>query len=83
MKYSEKNDREVTSEELLTETVAELVVAIQSQNALLLVLAHKLNLDDLPDWKTAEEVEADVSPKIEACINLIRKAYGPSEADKS
>lgn len=82
--YKESTDPTPTEVELLTQNVAILTQAIQTQNDVLLVLVNKLNLDtDLPDWKTREEITKAAGPKIEACVDLIRKAYGPSEADKS
>ena len=79
-KYTEK---EVNDDiEILTETVGQLTLAIQTQNDVLLNILHQLDLKD-PGWETREDIEKDVGPKIKACIEAVRKTYGPSEADKS
>ena len=66
----------------LTDTVAQLTVAMQTQNDILLVLLHNLDLQT-PDWKTIDDIEKEVGPKVQKCIDLMRKIHGPSETDKS
>lgn len=83
MKLEEEVDKEVSALDALTDTVAQLVITVQTQNDVLLVLANKLNIDtDIPDWKDKKEIEKEVGQKIQACINMMRKIYGPSETDK-
>lgn len=82
MKYEEKTDPTPTEVELLAQNVAALTMAIQTQNDVLLVLLHNLDLK-IPDWKTKTDVEKEVGPKIQKCMELIRGIYGPGEADKS
>ena len=83
MNLEEEVDKEVSALDALTDTVAQLVITVQTQNDVLLVLANKLNIDtDIPDWKDKKEIEKEVGPKIQACINMMRKIYGPSETDK-
>lgn len=80
LKYTEK---EVNDDiEILTETVGQLTLAVQTQNDILLCLLHQLDIKD-PNWKNTEDIEKEVGPKIEACVNAVRKAYGPSKTDKS
>lgn len=80
MTYEEKTDPTPTDIELLTQNVAALTVAIQTQNDVLLVLLHNLDLK-IPDWKEKADVEKEVGPKIQACIEAMRKVYGRSETD--
>lgn len=81
--YKEQTDPTPTDIELLTQNVAALTMAIQTQNDVLLCLLHKFNVDsDLPVWTTKEGVEKEVGPKIQACIEAVRKVYGRSETDK-
>lgn len=83
MNLEEEVDREVSALDALTDTVAQLVITVQTQNDVLLVLANKLNIDtDIPDWKDKKEIEEEVGPKIQACINMMRKIYGPSKTNK-
>lgn len=82
MTYEEKTDPTPTEIELLTKNVAALTLAIQTQNDVLLVLLHNLDLK-MPDWKEKTDIEKEVGPKIEACIEAMRKVYGRSETDKS
>ena len=84
MKYEEKTDPTPTEVELLTHNVAALTMALQTQNDILLCLLHKFDVEkDLPVWITKEGVEEEVGPKIKACVEAIRKVYGPSETDKN
>ena len=83
MKYEEKEDKDTEVIDLLTRNVAALTVAIQTQNDVILCLLHKFNVDsDLPAWTAKEEVEKEMGPKIQACVEAVRKIYGHSEADK-
>lgn len=82
MKVEEEKVKPLTIEEV-ADTVALLSAALQAQNDVILVLASKLELSDIPDWKTKDEVEEKVGPKINACMEAVRKVYGHSEADKS
>lgn len=82
MKYEEQTDPTPTDIELLTQNVAALTLAIQTQNDVLLVLLHNLDLK-IPDWKEKADVEKEVGPKIQACVEAMRKIYGRSETDKS
>ena len=76
--------RTVSDIEILTETVASLTMAMRTQNDILLCLLHKFDLDhDLPLWTTKEGMEKDVEPKVQACIEAIRKIYGRGETNKS
>lgn len=77
----EEKDRELRPEDLL-DTIAQLTVAVQTQNDVLLVLLDQLDVK-VPDWKTKDDVEKAVGPKIEMCVKTIREIYGPSKADKS
>lgn len=81
MKYEEKTDPTPTELALLTQNIAALTVAIQTQNDVLLVLLHNLDLK-IPDWKDKTEIEKEVGPKIQQCVELMRKIYGRSETDK-
>ena len=77
----EETDKELNAVAVLTESVAELAVAVKTQNDVLLVLLHNLDLK-IPDWKEKTEVEKEVGPKIQACLEAMRKVYGRSETDK-
>lgn len=84
MTYEEKTDPTPTDIELLTQNVAALTVAIQTQNDIILCLLHKFELNhDLPLWTTKEAMEKDVGPKVKACIESVRRLYGHPETDKS
>lgn len=80
MEYSEKEDKELDLR-TMADTIVMLSAAIQTQNDVLLTLLHNLDLK-IPDWKTKEELEKDVGPKVQACVKAVRKVYGRSEADK-
>ena len=83
MKIEEVEDRKATELEAMAQNIAMLATAVQTLNDVVLVLAKDIDVNKLPDWKTKEEIEKDVGPKIQKCIELVRKTYGPSEADKS
>ena len=84
MEKKTSEDRPVNDIEILTETVAQLAAAVETQNAVILCLLHNFSLThDLPLWLTKEGMEEDVGPKVEACIESVRRLYGHSEADKS
>jgi hypothetical protein len=74
--------KELDAVAMLTESVAELTVAVKTQNDVILVLLHNLDLK-IPDWKEKADVEKEVGPKIQACIEAMREVYGRSETDKS
>lgn len=76
--------RTVSDIEILTETVASLTMAMRTQNDIILCLLHKFDLvHDLPLWTTKEDMEKDVEPKVQACIESVRRLYGRGEDDKS
>ena len=84
MNYDEEKDKRVPELEIITENIAALITMVQTQNDVLLVLANKLNIDkDIPKWNSQEELEKEVGPKIQACIESIRSIYGPGKADKN
>ncbi len=84
MTYEEKTDPTPTDIELLTQNVAILTSAIQTQNDIILCLLHKFNMNqDLPFWLTKEGMEEEVGPKVKACVESVRGLYGHSETDKS
>lgn len=72
---------EVKNEQIISESVAMLVSAVQAQNDVLLVLLHNLDLK-IPDWKDKADIEKEVGPKIQACIEAMRKIYGRGETNK-
>lgn len=83
MTYEEKTDPTPTDIELLTQNVAALTVAIQTQNAVLMCLLHKFNPEtDLPTWQNKEIFEKEMAKKVDACDKAIRKIYGRPETDK-
>ena len=67
----------------LADTVAMLTVTVQTMNDVLLVLATQIDTSQLPQWKTKEDIEKEVGPKIQKCIELIKDTYGHGETDKS
>lgn len=73
---------EVANEQVISESVAMLVSAVQAQNDVLLVLLHNLDLK-IPDWKEKADVEKEVGPKVQACIEAMGKVYGRGETNKS
>ena len=77
----EEAGKELDAVAVLTESVAELAVAVKTQNDVLLVLLHTLDLK-IPDWKDKTDIEKEVGPKIQACVEVVRSLYGRSEADK-
>ena len=78
----EETGKELDAVAMLTESVAELTVAVKIQNDVMLVLLHTLDLK-IPDWKDKADIEKEVRPKIEACIEAMRRVYERSETDKS
>ena len=83
MKYEEKEDKDTEVLDLLTRNVAALTVAIQTQNAVIMCLLHKLNIEtDLPTWQDRGTFEKEMAAKVDACDKAIRKIYGRSETDK-
>lgn len=69
--------------ELITENLAALTVAVETQNDIILCLLHKLDVKDVPEWRGKKELEEEMEPKIKACIESVRSLYGQLEADKS
>lgn len=68
----------------LADTVAMMAKAIETQNAVILCLLHKFNIEtDLPTWQNKEIFEEEVGAKVDACINSIRSLYGHGKTDKS
>lgn len=84
-KVSEKIEtKKVTDIELLTESVAALTIAVQTQNAIIMCLLHKFNIEtDLPTWQDKEIFEKEMAAKVDACDKAIRKIYERSKTDKS
>ena len=82
MTYKEETDPTPTEIELLTQNIAALTVAVQTQNDVLMVLLHNLDLK-IPDWKEKTDVEKEIGPKVQACIEAVRKVYGRSETNKN
>lgn len=62
----------------LTTTMAILSKEIQTMNDVLLVLVHnaKKNGIEIPEWKSQKDVEADIAPTLQACIDMMKEAYG-------
>ena len=84
MGYEEKEAKEVKELEVITASIAQLTMAIQTQNEVLLCLLHKMDINsDLPTFQNKEMFEKEMGEKVEACVKAIRKIYGPSETDKS
>ena len=84
MKYEEKEAKEVKELEVITASIAQLTMALQTQNEVLLCLLHKMDINsDLPTFQNKEMFEKEMGKKVEACVKAIRKIYGPSETDKS
>lgn len=85
MKYEEEEPSLDTTVTMLTETVAHLSLAVKAQNAVIMCLLKKLDLNaDLNfTYMTKEQFEKEMGAKVEACEKTIRKIYGPSETDKS
>lgn len=81
--YKEQTDPTPTEVELLTQNVAALTIAVQTQNAVIMCLLHKLNIEtDLPTFQDKESFEKEMTEKVDACDKAIRKIYGRSETDK-
>lgn len=81
MKYEEKEGHQANEIEILTQNIAALAVAVETQNDIIICLLH--HLDKIPEWKDREELEKEMNPKIQGCIKAVRKAYGQLETDKS
>lgn len=78
----EGNVNQLSNEAIITETLAMLTQAYEVQNSVILTLLHNFDIE-IPEWKSQEDIKEDVGDKLEACIKALRKAHGPSEADKS
>lgn len=79
--------KEITDKELdlrvMADTIVMLTSAVQTQNAVIMCLLHKLNIEtDLPTFQNKETFEKEMVAKVDACDKAIRKIYGHSEADK-
>lgn len=74
-------DKELDTIAVLTESVAELTVAVKAQHDVILVLLHNMDLK-IPDWKETTDVEKEVGPKIQQCMDLMKRVYGRSETNK-
>lgn len=81
-KQKETTDKTVGDIEILTQTVAQLVTAVQTQNDCILCLLHQTDIKD-PGWKNKEDVEKAVGPKVTQCVKAIREVYGPRETNQS
>lgn len=80
----EVTDERVPELEIITQTMAQLVSTVQTQNDIILVLLHnmkRLGLE-MPEWDSLEAINKDVSEPIKDCVKAVRKTYGPSETDK-
>lgn len=80
-KVEEKVGKELDDIGVLSNTVAMLAHAVQTQNDVLLILLHNLDLK-IPDWKEKADIEKEIGPKIQACIEAVRKVYGRGETNK-
>ena len=80
--YKEEEAKEVGELELITASIAQLSVALQTQNEILLTILHNLELK-APEWGSKEDIEKEVGPKIKMCVEAVRKVYGPDKTDKS
>lgn len=78
----EITDKELSVVDMLTESVVELSYAVQTQNAIILVLLHNSDLK-LPEWKSLEDVQNDVGAKVEKCTELIRSLHGHDQTNQS
>lgn len=68
----------------LADTVAMMAKAIEAQNAVMICLLHKFDLDkDIPSWTTKEELDKEIGAKVNACVDLVRSLYGHGKTDKS
>ena len=68
----------------LTESVAELTLAVKTQNDVVLCLLHKFNTEaDIPRYQTKEAFEKDMGEKVQTCVEAVRKIYGHGETNKS
>lgn len=84
MKYEEKEPSLDMTVAALTESVANLALAVQTQNAVIMCLLHKFNIEtDLPTWQNKEIFEKEMAEKVDACDKAIRKIYERPETDKS
>ena len=83
MKVEETKDREVTNEDLVR-SLEMLASAIESLNAVQLVILHNMKELKMPEWKSFSDIENDVAGKVIECIDAVKKATnGQHEADKS
>ena len=82
MKHEEITDKELDLR-VMADTIVMLTSAVQTQNAVIMCLLHKLNIEtDLPTFQNKETFEKEMVAKVDACDKAIRKIYGHSEADK-
>ena len=82
MEIKEKTDRKVTTEDLVT-SIEMLASAVESLNAVQLVILHNMKDLKMPEWKTFKDIENDVAGKVIECIDAVKRINGPSETDKS
>lgn len=83
MKVEEKKDREVTNEDLVR-SLEMLASAVESLNAVQLVILHNMKELKMPEWESFKDIENDVAGKVIDCINTVKKAAnGQHETDKS
>lgn len=70
--------KELDAMAYVTQTIAILSREIQVMNDVLLVLVHnaKKNGIEIPEWKSQKDVEADIASTLQACIDMMKEAYG-------
>lgn len=82
MKVEETKDREVTNEDLVR-SLEMLASAVESLNAVQLVILHNMKDLKMPEWKTFKDIENDVAGKVIECIDAVKKVKnGRGETNK-
>lgn len=77
----EEVDKELTEIDALTESVAQLTMAVKTMEGVVLSLLANTPDFVVPAWKDYNELHAAVGVKVADCAKLMRDIYGPDTDD--
>lgn len=81
--YEEKKLEEVTTADLVR-SLEILASAVESLNAVQLVILHNMKDLKMPEWESFSDIENDVAGKVIECIDAVKKVTnGQHKTDKS
>lgn len=77
----EEVDKELTIIDALTESVAQLTMAMKTLEGVALSLLANVPDFKVPAWKDYDELDVAVGMKVADCAKLMRNIYGPDKDD--